>query len=297
MPNMLYQWCRHFMQRTQSVLAAAYLLAAAIAMDALLTPVAAAGKAADIEMWRLDCGEMIIEDISYFSDTNAYEGQSATIANGCYLVRNGDRYLLWDMGLPQEVLGNTTAEGGWTSSIKTTIADQLNKIDLSPKDIDFVGVSHFHGDHIGQASDFPQATLLMSRADVAWIKNNPPGNARRRLSPWFDGDASVADFARDHDVFSDGAVTILALPGHTPGHSGLLVRLPKKGPVLLSGDLYHLGREVGRRTVSRWNASRADTLASIERFEGLQKTMKPTVIVQHEPGDVGKLPTFPKSAK
>lgn len=285
------------MRRTQRVLSAAHQLAVVIALGALASPTPAAGNAPDTEMWRLDCGEMIIEDISYFSDTHAYDGQSATIINGCYLVRNGDRYLLWDAGLPPELLGNTEAEGGWTSSIKVTIVDQLSAIGLSPEDIDFLGVSHFHGDHIGQASDFRQSTLLMSRADASWIRNNPPGNARRRMSAWFESDVLLTEFARDHDVFGDSSVTILAMPGHTPGHSALLVRLPKTGPVLLTGDLYHFRKEIGQRNVSRWNTSRADTLASIERFEGLQEAMKPTVIVQHEPDDFGKLPPFPQSAK
>ena len=40
----------------------------------------------------------------------------------------------------------------------------------------------------------------------------------------------------DHDVFGDGSVTIIATPGHTPGHQSLLVRLPKTGAVVLSGD-------------------------------------------------------------
>jgi len=44
----------------------------------------------------------------------------------------------------------------------------------------------------------------------------------------------------DYDVFGDGSVVIKATPGHTPGHQSLLVRLPKRGLVLLTGDLVHL---------------------------------------------------------
>ena len=91
---------------------------------------AAAADAPDIEMWRFDCGQMIIDDVSYFSDAFYYDGQSATLSNGCYLVRNGERYLLWDAGLPRELLGNTTSNHGWTSSIRVTIADQLDEIGL-----------------------------------------------------------------------------------------------------------------------------------------------------------------------
>lgn len=49
----------------------------------------------------------------------------------------------------------------------------------------------------------------------------------------------------DHDVFGDGSATILATPGHTPGHQTLLVKLPKTGAVLLTGDAVHFeGQEL-----------------------------------------------------
>ena len=44
----------------------------------------------------------------------------------------------------------------------------------------------------------------------------------------------------DYDVFGDGSVVIKSAPGHTPGHQVLFVRLPSRGPVMLSGDMVHL---------------------------------------------------------
>ena len=269
----------------------------ALAIGFVFCSGAAAEDAPDIEMWRLDCGTMAIDDISYFSDAFYYDGQSATIDNGCYLVRNGDRYLLWDIGLPRDVLGNTTPDDGWTSSIRVTIADQLDEIGLEPSDIDFVGISHFHGDHIGQAGEFSEATLLIGKADADWLRGRPPGNARRRLAAWFEGNAVMEEVAGDHDVFGDGTVTILATPGHTPGHGSLLVRLPETGPVLISGDLFHFVSEIGMRNVSRWNTNRTETLASIERFTAIIENIDPVVIVQHDPADTDKLPAFPASAR
>ena len=38
------------------------------------------------------------------------------------------------------------------------------------------------------------------------------------------------------DLYGDGRLTVIPLPGHTPGHQGLLVRLPKDGAMILSGD-------------------------------------------------------------
>lgn len=268
---------------------------------AFLTVFAAGSQAfgsagTELEMWRLDCGEMIIDDISYFSDTYRYAGKSADLGNGCYLIRHGEHYLLWDAGLSKEYLNNSTKEDGWLETISSTLVDQLTEIGVSPADIDYLGVSHFHGDHIGQAADFGEATLLISRADADWIRKNPPGNARRRLSHWFDGEAEIVEFSGDQDVFGDASVIITATPGHTPGHSSLLVFLKNTGPVFLTGDLFHFHSEVGLRNVSRWNTSRADTLASIERFEELVEALNPVVIVQHDKDDIAKLPAFPAAA-
>ncbi|MEZ5893156.1 MAG: N-acyl homoserine lactonase family protein [Parvularculaceae bacterium] len=259
---------------------------------------AAASNAPELRLWRLDCGGMIIDDISYFSDAFAYEGRPAEIGNGCYLIQHGDAYMLWDAGLPRDYLNNKTAdEDGWLSFVTVTIADQLALIGVTPDQINFLGLSHFHGDHVGQADEFQTATLLISGADASAIRGKPSGNASRRLAPWFGGGSTMIEFSGDHDVFGDGSVIILATPGHTPGHSSLLIRLKETGPIILTGDLFHFRSEIGRRNVSRWNTSRADTLASIERFEGIVENLRPVVIVQHDNRDIGRLPAFPKAAR
>jgi glyoxylase-like metal-dependent hydrolase (beta-lactamase superfamily II) len=89
---------------------------------------------------------------------------------------------------------------------------------------------------------------------------------------------------------------IIPTAGHTPGHHALLVHLAS-GTVLLSGDQYHFteNRRVGG--VPGFNRDRADTLASHDRFEKLATNAKAKVVIQHEPADVAKLPTFPKAAE
>ena len=49
--------------------------------------------------------------------------------------------------------------------------------------------------------------------------------------------------------------------------------------------------------VPAFNTNRADTLASLDRFKRIAENMKATVVIQHEPGDVAKLPAFPKAAE
>jgi glyoxylase-like metal-dependent hydrolase (beta-lactamase superfamily II) len=89
---------------------------------------------------------------------------------------------------------------------------------------------------------------------------------------------------------------MLELPGHTPDHHALLVRL-KSGPVLLSGDVYHSLEAREKRGVPPFNTSRKQTLASMDKFEKLAKDTGAKVIIQHEPRDIGKLPPFPQAAE
>ena len=72
------------------------------------------------------------------------------------------------------------------------------------------------------------------------------------------------------DIFGDGSVVALHLPGHTPDHLALLVKLAS-GPVLLSGDLYHSREAREKRGVPPFNTSRDQTLQSMDKFEKLAK--------------------------
>ena len=86
---------------------------------------------------------------------------------------------------------------------------------------------------------------------------------------------------------------MLRLPGHTPGHHGLLVRLEGKGNVLLTGDVTHFHENYDTNGVPNWNTDRADSLASIDRFRRIADNLDATVVIQHDPRDVDKLPAFP----
>jgi N-acyl homoserine lactone hydrolase len=97
----------------------------------------------------------------------------------------------------------------------------------------------------------------------------------------------------DYDVFGDGRVRLLKTPGHAPGHQSLEVRLKHSGVVLLTGDLYHLHASREYHFVPPVNVNRADTLASIDRFECIAKNTHARVIVQHDEQDFASLPKFP----
>jgi glyoxylase-like metal-dependent hydrolase (beta-lactamase superfamily II) len=267
-------------------------------LAALLLLTASAGQAQapapskqPLQLWRLDCGSLEV-DLSAFSDTGLYAGQRRTLTSSCYLIRNGDQYLLWDTGLDGAIAGKPRDKDG--SELKERLVTQLARVGVKPSDVKFVGISHYHYDHTGQAADFPNATLLLGKKDWEVVKSRE--QLATRFAPWLTGGGKVEEVARDKDVFADGRVIMLGLPGHTPGHSALLVRLAS-GPVLLSGDQYHFAEQVANRGVPTFNADRADTLASHDRFDRLAKNLRARVIIQHEPGDIPKVPALPRTGQ
>jgi glyoxylase-like metal-dependent hydrolase (beta-lactamase superfamily II) len=258
-----------------------------------------AAPQAPVELWRLHCGEFVIKQYgAFFSDTFQYPAGPKDIVGSCYLIRHGDRYMLWDTGLTDALIGNDFDNPGQTIRVKRSIVDQLAELKLKPGQIETIGISHWHFDHVGQAGRFPQAKLLMGKGDLELLRATPPVDAdsAKGLAHWLSGTGKTEEITADKDVFGDGRVVMLKLPGHTPGHYALLVRLAS-GPVLLSGDQYHFTEQVKNRGVPPFNHDRADTLASSDRFDRIAANLKAKVIIQHEPADIAKLPAFPKSAK
>jgi glyoxylase-like metal-dependent hydrolase (beta-lactamase superfamily II) len=249
--------------------------------------------AAKISLARLDCGSATIKNFDkFFSDKpGLYESAPRDITDSCYLVRHGDQQMIWDTGFPASWKGQTHDLGDLTVRIDKTLAEQLAQVGLKPADIDIVGISHMHSDHTGQAAEMPQAELLIGKADFDQTKgkDDPFGS-------WRTEGAKVRAVTGDTDVFGDGSVVALHLPGHTPDHLALLVKLAS-GPVLLTGDLYHSRDAREKRGVPPFNTSREETLQSMDTFEKLAKDTGAKVVIQHEPRDIALLPAFPKAAE
>jgi glyoxylase-like metal-dependent hydrolase (beta-lactamase superfamily II) len=245
-----------------------------------------------VTLTRLECGTNAppTEVGLRFSDTYAYNGLKVQLTYSCYLVRHGDDYLIWDTGFP---MGNTP------TAPKASLIDMLAQLKVTPAQVKYVGISHYHGDHVGQLGTFPQSTLLIGKGD--WeVVLDPKGAAAAsaaQFTNWISGGGKVEPLAADKDVFGDGTVVVLNTPGHTPGHHSLLVRLPEMGPVLITGDAAHFRENYDSNGVPTFNTDRAATLASLDRFKKIAANLKATVIVQHDARDVGKLPVFPAAAR
>jgi glyoxylase-like metal-dependent hydrolase (beta-lactamase superfamily II) len=120
---------------------------------------------------------------------------------GSFLIRTPERTVLVDLGL---------GPGG-------RLLDNLGRHEVAPGDVDLVVFTHLHRDHVGWAGAFPNARYLADQHERAEIHLDAP-----------------------LDGLPDGLEAVPS-PGHTPGHTCLLVTDPgTTARVLLLGDLLHV---------------------------------------------------------
>ncbi|RYG27992.1 MAG: N-acyl homoserine lactonase family protein [Burkholderiales bacterium] len=251
-----------------------------------------------MRIYALDCGRFHVKDAAMFSDENAYDGQARDLVDPCYLIRHPRGDMMWDAGVPPAMAAEPQPKDApETFVVKETLEQQLAELGVAPSDIDYFSISHSHFDHVGNAGLFTEATWIVDKDERDWMFRD-----EARQSPDFQSYApletvktTLIEGDGDHDVFGDGSVIIVQAPGHTPGHTVLLLNTDNSGKVLLTGDMWHLAEAREKRTVPQFNADRAQTLASMDKVEALAASTSARVIRQHVPEDFSSLPKFPKA--
>jgi N-acyl homoserine lactone hydrolase len=230
---------------TVRLLAIAVLGASALFSPARASDLAPPPRVTSPRVYVFDCGTLVYnkpEDYNLKRD----EVKDTNMGVTCYLVVHPRGMLIYDTGLNDRLVGRPLYENvtdGYAQIKFNTLRGQLADIGVTPSKIDYLVLSHYHWDHIGNADDFAGSTWLVYKGD-----RDQMFSPAARAYPWFSQYSTLEKSKTvllngDHDVFGDGTVVVLATPGHTEGHCSLLVRLKNTGPVVLSGDLYHYAEE------------------------------------------------------
>jgi N-acyl homoserine lactone hydrolase len=264
-------------------------------------PVATNAGVAD-KLYRLDCGHSLANDESVWTPGENV-GRDIQFSSTCWLIKHGSEWLLWDTGVPESSLHDPR---GWSTLPKLivyhldrSLTEQLASIGVRPSDIGRIAISHTHGDHIGNVGVFPNATILMQKAEYQWIHSangsNDDVNELMALARKLLGTPQHLQLVdEDFDLFDDGSVTLISTPGHTPGHQSLLVHLKNTGFIVLSGDVVHSQQNFAKNVVPSLNTDEAESVASMQRVRQLIATYQATMFINHDKRQTDGLRLIPQ---
>jgi N-acyl homoserine lactone hydrolase len=236
----------------------------------------------------LDGGLIRGYDATDLADDGAYDGRLIDLPAPCFLVRHPAGDLMWESGVSR-----TRTDLGLDIEFGLTLEAQLAELGTTPAEIRFVSLSHGHWDHSGSTWLFARSTWIVDPAERAAMFDDEMRTTQAMDDYSALENAETILITGDHDVFGDGSVRIIQAPGHTPGHTVLLLRLADAGPILLSGDLWHLAESRAHRRVPPFNVDRAQTLDSMDKVEAIVRAAGARVVIQHESADLAALPAFP----
>ncbi len=177
-------------------------------------------------------------------------------AEGWVLVDTGygDRFPAATRDWPYRLyrLATPATMAGTTSAI-------LQGSGIDPTQIRHVIITHFHADHIGGLAEFPRARIHYHadawqplvglspyrQVRAAFLPSLVPANFVQQSHPLAPAEfAPARDFPfRVHDLFRDGLIRLVDLPGHAPGHLGVMLATGD-GPLLYATDAYWAAAQI-----------------------------------------------------
>ncbi|MGH3168683.1 MAG: MBL fold metallo-hydrolase [Trebonia sp.] len=157
-----------------------------------------------------------------------------TISSGGLLVERGDRAVLVDVGFGPYPEPVSRLEYGMAQMYGGALLDNLSALGRRPRDVEAIAITHLHVEHVGWAANpaFVHAACLLSQTEWETRKagHGVTEDVLAAIAPRF---RPVAD---GEEIIP--GVSVLALPGHTPGQIG--VEVSSDGERLLAfADVLH----------------------------------------------------------
>ena len=194
----------------------------------------------------------------------------------CFLLRHPEGNVLFDTGCHTSVA--ETPEQRWGALARDVIpamgadeniVSELNRLNLTSGDIDIVVNSHLHCDHCGCNEFFSAATIYV-HADELAAARKPDMEQNGYFAADWDHPMPTVAFTGEVDMFDDGRIVLVPLPGHTPGLTGLLAGLSNSGAFFLVSDAVALKENMYSDSLPKntWDPDLlTNSFAEIERIE------------------------------
>jgi glyoxylase-like metal-dependent hydrolase (beta-lactamase superfamily II) len=270
------------------------VLAAAATLGVAACAQEQSATAAAPRLYIFDAGSIAGLDPQLFNFTRE-ELAEVDFVNVAYLVVHPRGTLLFDTGgVPDSQF---TGDGPVTEGVLSAsrpLLPQLASAGYTPDMVDYLALSHYHSDHTANANAFAGATWIAQKPDRDFMFGDDPQGIIQPMhyTALRTAKTHLLD-NEDFDVFGDGTVVLTSAPGHTPGHQVLLLRLARRGPVVLAGDLYHYPEERGTDRVPTFEFDAEQSRAARQRVEALVTETGAELWIEHDIATHATLPRAP----
>lgn len=198
------------------------------------------------------------------------------------LLRDARGNVLFDTGCHPSVVQDVAARWGSLAKLIEPIMGRddnviagLAALNLEPGDIDVVVCSHLHPDHCGCNQFFTRATIIAHALELEAART-ANALARGYVAADWDHPLHIEPIGGEHDLYNDGRIVLVPLPGYTPGMLAALIALDRTGPVLLASDTVSLRAHLdsGILPKNTWNAEAlTKSLDEVRRIEASGATI------------------------
>jgi len=242
-----------------------------------------------------------LEVFLFDSGTLALNGAEVPVP--FFLLRHPQGDVIVDGGNPLAVARDPRAHWGGLADIFEVhmredqhCAAQLEGLGVEPASITHIVQTHLHIDHTGALGHFQNATVVVHERELEAARSADSPEASGYVRADYDRpELRWETFSGDHDLFGDGAIRLMETPGHSAGHTSLLLGLNDSGPILLTADASDNRDQWEGRAHPRALYSRQEANRSMERLHRLAEETSALVVFGHDPENWAKLAQAPDS--
>jgi N-acyl homoserine lactone hydrolase len=178
------------------------------------------------------------------------------------------------------------------------IGPQLRDLGITPGDVRWVVMTHLHTDHAGGLHHFPDNEILVTRAELEFgsgLNGRVRGYVANRSWPtWFEPAVlelepePLGPFPESLRLTKAGDVTLVPVPGHTPGQIGVLVEDGDQ-TVFLAGDSSYTQELMLRGAADGVGADDKAERLTHERIRAYAEANPTVYLVAHDPESGARL--------
>ncbi len=209
-----------------------------------------------------------------------------------FLIEGGGKKILVDTGMSNTEHSQKYHHDGRQDEGQS-ILEHLERINISPDDIDMIIFTHLHWDHCFYLEHFTKCELVASRTEYEFANNPIPFYWASYEYPPATG--LTPPFAGREFTLTDGEVeilpgiTIFPTPGHSPGHIAVSVDTAK-GKHVMVGDLMFLMDNMQPYKPTGWPITPPGRFCNIiEVWHSIEEVMRraDVVLMTHDPSQMG----------